>query len=218
MKYHWLICDQIINALPRIGWIFTGYLDGTLIKGYVCFGGVADWVWGAKRSKESHRLGCHYGFLQNWLTVFCGAGVVWCYVRFWILRKCQKSQNQYWQMRLWVPKQGNLSQPSPTARVSVAPVRMEIPSLVCTTVHCNRPPSHQNTEIWCNSAVVADRIKALLGTLTLRSRLWENLAAASSVSFFQFPYKIQLLSVFHVMLMVMCENVAWMFQNALVLP
>ena len=142
MKYHWLICDQIINALPRIGWIFTGYLDGTLIKGCVCFGGVADWVWGAKRSKESHRLGCHYGSLQNWSTVFCGAWVVWCYVRFWILQKCQKSQNQYWQMRLWVPKQGNLSQPSPTARVSVAPVRMEIPSLVCTTVHYNH---HQST-------------------------------------------------------------------------
>ena len=72
--------------------------------------------------------------------------------------------------------------------------------------------------------MVADRIKALLGTLTLRSDSGKTWLQPLQFHFFfpvenfQFPYKIQLLSVFHVMLMVMCENVAWMFQNALVLP
>ena len=39
LKLHWAICVE-----PKM-------------KGCVCSEGVANWVWGAKRSKESHRLG-----------------------------------------------------------------------------------------------------------------------------------------------------------------
>ena len=102
LKLHWAICVE-----PKI-------------KGCVCSGGVANWVWGAKRSKESHRLGRD----MDHRTMFNFHG----------------TQNR---KKLWLPNLGNLSQPSPTAQVSVAPVRMEIPSLVCT-VHCNTPPIYKD--------------------------------------------------------------------------
>ena len=70
------------------------------------------------------------------------------------------------------PKTG---QSVPTAQVSVAPVRMEIPSLVCT-VHCKRLPTQQYTK-----TSVADRIKALLlGNTSVR--LWENSTVSVSTA------------------------------------
>ena len=87
-RAHCLICDQVgaypCRALPCPKLVkITLALWG--LKGCVCSVGVANWVWGAKRSKESHRLGRQQQGSSH---------------------GTQKSPKE----KLWLPKQGNLSQ------------------------------------------------------------------------------------------------------------
>lgn len=74
------------------------------------------------------------------------------------------------------PKNPKTGQSVPTAQVSVAPVRIEIPSLVYA--QCSVTDDHHNNIQGPGAASVADRIKALLGN-TL-GRLWEKLGCFSS--------------------------------------
>ena len=86
---------------------------------------------------------------------------------------------------------------------------------------------YNNTQRLGGAASVADRIKALLGNTSVR--LWEKLqfqllsTDESMVPYILSEYLTRFISCnksvsVEVMLMVMCKNVAWLFQNALVLP